>query len=295
MRVELEDGLLRRCRVKQDLWVDMVMQTITAAVTIPDSGPVGWAFDATATDRTITLPTQSDGKMIIIGNVSSSTAVLTVANAAATTICSLGPSSIAIVLGINGVWIGLALSETLSAAELAVLDGVTPGTALASKALVLNSSKGIATITSATITTLTSTTVNATTLAATTVTATGAISSSSASLGIGYATGAGSTVTQITSRATTVVINAICGSIQTDVSSLAAGAEAEFTVTNSAVAATDVIVLSLKQESSTGTTLFFVSTVAAGSFKITGTNLHASTADTSASIINFAVIKAVTA
>lgn len=48
----------------------------------------------------------------------------------------------------------------LSAAEIGVLDGVTPGTAAASKALVLDSSKGIATITSATITTLTTTTAN---------------------------------------------------------------------------------------------------------------------------------------
>ena len=50
----------------------------------------------------------------------------------------------------------------LSAAELGVLDGVTAGTATASKAVVLDASKGIATITSATITTLTAPTVNAT-------------------------------------------------------------------------------------------------------------------------------------
>lgn len=42
----------------------------------------------------------------------------------------------------------------LSATENAFLDGITPGTALASKALVLNSSKGISTITTATITNL---------------------------------------------------------------------------------------------------------------------------------------------
>lgn len=47
-------------------------------------------------------------------------------------------------------------------AEIAFIDGVTAGTATASKALVLDSSKGISTITSATITTLTSTTVNTT-------------------------------------------------------------------------------------------------------------------------------------
>ena len=46
-------------------------------------------------------------------------------------------------------------SNSLSAAEIAVLDGVTAGTATASKAVVLDASKGIATITSATITTAT--------------------------------------------------------------------------------------------------------------------------------------------
>lgn len=65
-----------------------------------------------------------------------------------------------------------AITPNLSAGELAVLDGVTAGTATASKALVLGASKEIATITSATITTLTSTTVNATTLTAGTVTPT---------------------------------------------------------------------------------------------------------------------------
>lgn len=45
-------------------------------------------------------------------------------------------------------------AATLTAAEVAVIDGVTPGTAAASKALVLDSSKGIATITSLTSTTL---------------------------------------------------------------------------------------------------------------------------------------------
>ncbi len=56
-------------------------------------------------------------------------------------------------------------STTISAAEIGVLDAVTPGTAAASKALVLNSSSGITTgLTSLVGTTLTGTTVNATTL-----------------------------------------------------------------------------------------------------------------------------------
>jgi hypothetical protein len=57
----------------------------------------------------------------------------------------------------------------VSPAEIAFIDGVTAGTATASKALVLDSSKGIGTITSATITTLTGTTANVPTVNATNV------------------------------------------------------------------------------------------------------------------------------
>lgn len=59
-----------------------------------------------------------------------------------------------------------AALDLLNPTELGYLDTVVAGTAQASKALVLNSSKGISTITSATITTLTSTTANITTLSA---------------------------------------------------------------------------------------------------------------------------------
>lgn len=52
---------------------------------------------------------------------------------------------------------------SLSGSELTVLDGVTAGTATASKAVVLGASKEIATITTATITGLTSTTATITT------------------------------------------------------------------------------------------------------------------------------------
>ncbi len=62
-------------------------------------------------------------------------------------------------------------ATTLSETDLAKIDGITNGTAAASKALVLSAGGGIATITSATIITLTSTTVNATTAHGTTVTA----------------------------------------------------------------------------------------------------------------------------
>ena len=64
-------------------------------------------------------------------------------------------------------------------------------------------------------------------------------------------------------------------------------------MTNSAVAATDTVVLSIKS-GAVATPLAWVSAVAAGSFNITISNLHASTAETGALVINFAVIKAAT-
>lgn len=126
---------------------------------------------------------------------------------------------------------------------------------------------------------------------------TAGITSTSPVAGIGYGTGAGSTVTQITTRATGVTINALCGTITTDTTSLAAEAGAEFTVTNSAVAIGDVVVLSQRSGAVGAMTDVAVSTVAAGSFKIKVINNNASggTAETGAIIINFAVIKAVAA
>ena len=58
----------------------------------------------------------------------------------------------------NDISGSLEVLDDVSATELGYLDGLTPGTATASKAVVLGSSKEIATITTATITTLTSTT-----------------------------------------------------------------------------------------------------------------------------------------
>ena len=111
----------------------------------------------------------------------------------------------------------------------------------------------------------------------------------------GYTTGAGSTVTQTTNRATGVTINALSGAITTDSTSLAAEASAVFVVTNSFVEIGDVVVLSMRSGSVALNTTPVVSAVANGSFSITivNNNVAAGTAETGAIVINFAVIKAV--
>ena len=136
--------------------------------------------------------------------------------------------------------------------------------------------------------------------AAKTMTGLGGVFSTSPSLGIGYATGAGGLVTQITSRATTVVTvpaACMCGVITTTADSLAAEVSAEFQVTNTAVAVGDVVVASIRSGPNGGNTDVTVSTVAAGSFKLRVSNNNAAggAAETGVILINFAVIKAVSA
>lgn len=71
----------------------------------------------------------------------------------------------------------------------------------------------------------------------------GKIVSTSPSAGVGYATGAGGTVTQITSKATGVTLNKVSGAITMNAAALAAATVVSFVLTNSAIAATDVLIL----------------------------------------------------
>lgn len=71
----------------------------------------------------------------------------------------------------------------------------------------------------------------------------GAARSVSPSGGVGYATGAGGTVTQATSKATAVTKNVLSGAITMNAAALAAATIVSFTFTNSSIAATDVLVL----------------------------------------------------
>jgi hypothetical protein len=123
----------------------------------------------------------------------------------------------------------------------------------------------------------------------TSLAATGAVTSSGTA-GVGYATGAGGTVTQATSRTTGVTLNKTTGAI-TMFSAAGTTTAATFTVTNSTVAATDVIILNQKS----GTDLYdlMVTAVAAGSFNLTFRTTGGTTTETP--VFNFAVIKAVAA
>ena len=108
---------------------------------------------------------------------------------------------------------------------------------------------------------------------------------------IGYGSGSGGAVTQLTSRTTGVTLNKGAGAI-TLFTAAGSATPASFTVTNSAVAATDVINLSVKS-ATTNKYVAIVTAVAAGSFEITFWAASGTTSD--APVFNFAVLKAVAA
>jgi len=112
---------------------------------------------------------------------------------------------------------------------------------------------------------------------------------SSSSNGMGYSSGAGGTVTQITSRTTGVTLNKITGSIVL-VSAAGTTAYQTFTVTNSTVASTDVIIVN--QKSGTDKYEAYVTNVSTGSFNITFATTGGTT--TEQPVFSFAVIKSVT-
>ena len=116
----------------------------------------------------------------------------------------------------------------------------------------------------------------------------------SATDAIGYATGAGGAVTQITSASTGVTLSKPCGQITTVALTTAAAAEEAFVVTNTLVDANDVIAVSTTYAGA-GKPIVFVTNVGAGVFTLNITNVHAANALDAVLIINFALIKSVAA
>jgi hypothetical protein len=119
--------------------------------------------------------------------------------------------------------------------------------------------------------------------------------STSATGGIGYATGAGCAVTQITSKSTGVTCNGLSGEITMNNAALAAGAEVVFAVTNSAAAIKDVIIVNHVQTGTTSGYLVGIANVSAGggAFQIIVSNVSAGSLS-EALVVRFAIIKAVT-
>lgn len=108
-----------------------------------------------------------------------------------------------------------------------------------------------------------------------------------------YVSGDGGTVTQATSKSTGVTLHKLCGEIVLNAAALAAAGIVSFTLTNSTIAATDVLILNhvttgtrgaygLNAQCGAGSAVVYVRNNSAGSLS-------------EAIVIRFAVVKAVTA
>lgn len=144
--------------------------------------------------------------------------------------------------------------------------------------------------------TINGTTVGATTASTgtfTTVTASTSVLSTGAG-GIGYATGAGVAVTQLTSRTTTTPTTGAktTGAVTLFTTTAVVGTYFSFTVPNTAIAVTDTVVLSVR--GATNTYVAFVTAItAATSFQVTMASVVGTASDTP--IVNFTIIKGVSA
>jgi hypothetical protein len=127
----------------------------------------------------------------------------------------------------------------------------------------------------------------------TTVTGTTSILSSGAG-GVGYSTGAGVAVTQLTSRTTAAPTtgNKTSGAVTLFTAAPVVGTYFSFTVPNTAIAVTDTVVLSVR-----GATNTYVASVtaitAATSFQVTMASVAGTASDTP--IVNFTIIRGVSA
>ena len=134
-------------------------------------------------------------------------------------------------------------------------------------------------------------TANVVSISSSSVTSTVGVLSTSNTAGIGYSTGAGGTVTQLTNKSTGVTLNATCGQITMNNATLDPSTQATFTLTNSAIAATDLLVIT--QVTGIPGAYTLTPQCGAGNAVITVRNITPAPL-AEAIVLRFAVIKAVT-
>ena len=100
----------------------------------------------------------------------------------------------------------------------------------------------------------------------------------------------GGTVTQATNKGTAVTLSTESGQITLNGAALADAAEVSFTVTNIKIAATDVVVACHASAGTAGAYIVSANSIAAGSFKITVSNVSGGSLS-EAIVINFVALK----
>lgn len=129
----------------------------------------------------------------------------------------------------------------------------------------------------------------------TSVPADGWFTTSLATEQVGYTTGNGGTVTQLTSRTTGVTLDAPSGQITLVAASISGLSTQEFTLTNSYIGATDVVLVSFGSGLTSAQYDVTVTETAAGSCKIAVHNVNNSATAADTPVINFVIFKGVNA
>jgi hypothetical protein len=119
------------------------------------------------------------------------------------------------------------------------------------------------------------------------------ITATSPTVGLGYGTGAGGTVVQATNKSTGVTLSKVTGTITMNNAALNLDTVVTFTLTNTVIAATDMV---LVEHASAGTVGAYIATAvaAASSAAISVTNVSAGNLS-EAIVLRFVVIKSVDA
>lgn len=111
-----------------------------------------------------------------------------------------------------------------------------------------------------------------------------------ATSGVGYATGAGGAVTQLTSKSTTVTLNKLTGQITMNAAALASGAAVTFQVNDSLVTSNDVVCLAISGGVSSVANYNVWPGIANGSFFVNLRNISGGSLS-EAVVINFVVLR----
>lgn len=122
----------------------------------------------------------------------------------------------------------------------------------------------------------------------------GASGSITALGGLGYATGAGGVVSQLTSKSTGVTLNKLSGAITLHNAALASNTSVSFTLTNSQIAANDLVIVNIAAAATADAYVVTVTAVGSGSCRIQVRNVSGGSLS-EAVVLNFAILKAVAA
>lgn len=177
---------------------------------------------------------------------------------------------------------GSSTVQGLTAGAISVTSGVNTGNGTVSGSFTVSGS--------ATLATVSATTMTASTAKLTTVSLAGSLLGSSPTAGIGYGAGSGSISTQLTSKATGVTINAVVGQITMNTASLASATNVQFTLTDSAIAANDIVWPVISSGGTMGSYQPWTAAVGTGTAEIAIRNVNASTLSESP-VITFIVLK----